>query len=85
MAKRKTYELDTFEHYYFYYPYLIMDSQVRVSGMGPLRSGLRCRTNGLGQYKTHGIEESSRIQVLELSPKRDFLEKKPASIVSEEE
>ena len=30
--------------------------------MGPLGLGLRCGTDGLGKYKTHGIDQSIRAQ-----------------------
>ena len=42
------------------YPYLIIDwgGDGRVSGMGLLRSGPRCGTDGLGQYKTPGMPGS---------------------------
>ena len=38
-------------HYNFY---LIIDWSPELWRMGPLRSGPRCGTDGLGQYKTHG-------------------------------
>ena len=38
-----------------FYPYLIIDSQVCAWPQGPSGSGSRCGTDGLGQYKTHGM------------------------------
>ena len=40
------------------YPYFIIDSQRRDSRMGPLRSGLRCGTDGLGQCRSPRKQES---------------------------
>ena len=37
------------------HPYLIIEWSRRISRMVGLASGPRCGTNGLGQYKTHGI------------------------------
>ena len=40
------------------YLYLIIGWEVRVSRMGPLRSGPRGRTDGVGEYKTPGMQDS---------------------------
>ena len=40
------------------YHYLIIGWEVRVSRMGPLRSGPRGRTDGVGEYKTPGMRDS---------------------------
>ena len=37
------------------YPSLIIEWEQGESGEGPLGPGLRCGTDGLGQYKTPGI------------------------------
>ena len=42
--------------------YLIIGWEVRVSRMGPLRSGPRGRTDGVGEYKTPGMRDSIRAQ-----------------------
>ena len=36
--------------------------ELRVSRTGPLRSGPRGRTDGVGQYKTPGMRDSIRAQ-----------------------
>ena len=41
------------------YLYLIIGWEVRVSRMGPLRSGPRGRTDGVGKYKTPGMRDSN--------------------------
>ena len=45
-----------------YYLFLIIGWELRVSRMGPLRSGPRGRTDGVGQYKTPGMRDSIRAQ-----------------------
>ena len=42
------------------HPFLIIESQGGTRPQGCLGSGPRCGTDGLGQYKTHGIAESVR-------------------------
>ena len=48
--------------YSLYHPYLIIGWELRVSRMGPLRSGPKGRTDGVGQYKTPGMRDSIRAQ-----------------------
>ena len=45
-----------------YLCYLIIGWEVRVSRMGPLRSGLKGATDRVGQYKTPSMRDSIRAQ-----------------------
>ena len=44
------------------YLFLIIGWELRVSRMGPLRSGPRGITDGVSQYKTPGMQDSIRAQ-----------------------
>ena len=49
-------------NYTYRYIFLTIGWELRVSRMEPLRSGPRDRTDGMCQYKTPGVRDTTRAQ-----------------------